>query len=127
MGKISSAVKMKCPRCGEGELYDRSNLFSFKGVFNMHKNCSNCGLKYEKEIGFFYGAMYVSYMLNIALFVTATVAYYMFFEEKYDWRYYIGVYLLITFTLVRWIYRMSRSIWLMFMVSYEPDKKDIIK
>lgn len=118
---------MKCPRCGEGELYDRSNLFSFKGVFGMHKNCSNCGLKYEKEIGFFYGAMYVSYMLNIALFVTATVAYYMFFEEQYDWRYYIGVYLLITFTLVRWIYRMSRSIWLMFMVSYDPNKKDIIK
>lgn len=127
MGKIGSAIKMKCPRCGEGELYDRTNLFSLKGIFSMHKNCSNCGLKYEKEVGFFYGAMYISYMLNIALFVTATVGYYMFFEEKYDWRFYIMVYLLITFTLVRWIYRMSRSLWLMIMISYDPNKKDTIK
>ena len=127
MGKIVSAVKMKCPRCGEGELYDRSNLFTFKGFFKMKEHCSNCGMKYEKEVGFFYGAMYISYMLNIALFVTATVGYYLLFEEKYDWRYYIMVYLLITFLLVRWIYRMSRSIWLMIMVAYEPEKRDIIK
>jgi uncharacterized protein (DUF983 family) len=127
MGKVISAVKMKCPRCGEGELYDRNNLFSFKGFFKMKAHCSSCGMKYEKEAGFFYGAMYISYMLNIALFVSATVGYYLFFEEKYDWRYYIMVYLVITFLLVRWIYRMSRSIWLMIMVGFDPEKKDTIK
>ena len=127
MGKLSSAVQLKCPRCGKGELYDRTNLFSLKGVFKMNKNCSNCGLKYEKEIGFFFGAMYVSYMINIGLFVTATVGYYMFFEDKLDWRLYIILYLLLTFLLLRWIYRMSRSIWLMFMVNYDPEKIDTIK
>jgi uncharacterized protein (DUF983 family) len=127
MGKLISAVQMKCPRCGEGRLYEDQGFFPMKGIFSMKRHCSNCGLKYEKEVGFFYGAMYVSYMLNIALFVTATVGYYMFFEDSLDWRLYILGYLGITFLLIRFIFRMSRSIWLMWMVSYDPDKKDIIK
>jgi hypothetical protein len=32
----------------------------------MHDNCSHCGLKYQIEPSFFYGAMYVSYGLNVA-------------------------------------------------------------
>lgn len=127
MGKLISALTMKCPRCGEGELYDKSTLIPKAGMFSMNTHCTECGLKYEKEIGFFYGAMYISYMLNIALFVTATVGYYLFFEDKVDGTWYILGYLLLTFLLIRWIYRMSRSIWLMFFVNYDPDKKEIIK
>ena len=33
----------------------------------MHKNCSNCNELFNKEVGFFYGAMYVSYGVNIAI------------------------------------------------------------
>ena len=30
----------------------------------MYKSCPVCGLKYEREQGYFLGAMYVSYMLS---------------------------------------------------------------
>ena len=33
----------------------------------MHEDCSNCGLHYEREPGFFQGAMYVSYALTVGL------------------------------------------------------------
>lgn len=124
MGEFKSAITMKCPRCGQGDLYKNTGIIPKKGMFDMIEKCDHCGLKYEKEMGFFYGAMYISYALNMALFITATVAYYLFFENAVDWRVYIMSYLLLTLILTKWIYRMSRSLWLMIMISYQPDKKD---
>lgn len=88
----------------------------------MHESCSNCEMKYERETGFFFGAMYVSYALNIALFVTAVVGYFLFFSAA-DWRYYIGTYVALTLFLTPVLFRLSRSIWLQFMVKFEPEKR----
>lgn len=116
MGELSSAIKLKCPRCGISELFENTGIIPKKGMFNMLTNCSNCNLKYEKEVGFFYGAMYISYMLNMSFFVATTVAYYVFFEDRIDWHIYIIIYITVTIFLTKWIYRMSRSLWLMIMV-----------
>lgn len=35
--------------------------------------CANCGLRYEREPGFFTGAMYVSYAFNVAVVVSVFV------------------------------------------------------
>jgi hypothetical protein len=37
----------------------------------MHEKCSHCGLIYQIEPSFFYGAMYVSYGLNVATGIVA--------------------------------------------------------
>ncbi len=122
MGNIKAALKFKCPRCGEGDLFQAQNPYKQGSMFEMDTNCSKCGLKYEKEGGFFYGAMYMSYMLNIGLFVMATVLWYVLLEDKIDWRIYIGSYVLTTILLVPVLFRLSRSIWLMIMIKYEPQK-----
>jgi uncharacterized protein (DUF983 family) len=122
MGKFITAIQLKCPQCGKGELYGDAGILPQKGMFNMLANCSNCGLKYEKELGFFYGAMYISYGLNIGLFVIFTAAYYAFFENTFDWRWYIIFYVGFTFLLTKMIFRLSRSLWLMTMISFEPKK-----
>lgn len=67
--------------------------------------------------------MYVSYALNIALFVTATVAYYVYFEDKVDWKWYISGYVALTLLLSPMIFRLSRSLWLVMMVGYDPEKR----
>jgi len=47
----------------------------FRGVFAMNAACPVCGHRFERETGFFQGAMYVSYALGIAeAFVLALVA-----------------------------------------------------
>jgi uncharacterized protein (DUF983 family) len=122
MNKIEAAVRMKCPRCHEGEIFETKNPYDLGKMTAMYKHCPKCGLKYEKESGFFYGAMYVSYMFNIALFVIATVAYYLFFEERVYWLWYILGYVAVTFLLFPLLYRLSRSIWLQAFVKYEPGK-----
>ncbi|WP_337040974.1 DUF983 domain-containing protein [Emticicia sp. 17c] len=125
MNKVEAALKMKCPRCHEGDIFETKNPFVLGKMTAMHKNCPECNLKYEKEVGFFYGAMYVSYAFNIAFFVITTVAYYVYFETRVDWRIYIWTYLLITFILFPVFYRLSRSLWLQFFNDYKPLSKEI--
>jgi hypothetical protein len=45
-----------------------------KKIGDLHTQCSKCGLKFSKEPGFYFGAMYVSYGLGIAIFVAVFVA-----------------------------------------------------
>jgi hypothetical protein len=52
---------MRCPRCREGRI--------FRGRFAMNDPCPNCGLIFQREEGYFLGAMYASYILSIALIV----------------------------------------------------------
>ena len=110
MNKLEATIRMKCPKCGEGDVFQTKN--PYKKMDAMNENCPKCNYKFEKEHGFFYGAMYVSYGLNIALFVVFTVGYFLFFKDKIDWRIYIGIYVLLTILLVPVYYRFSRSAWL---------------
>lgn len=127
MSKIQAAITMKCPRCQEGQVFETVNPYVWGKMTQTKERCPKCDLKYERESGFFYGAMYISYMLNIALFVTATVGYYLYFEDKVDWRLYIGGYVLITFILFPVIFRLSRAIWLQIMVKFEPETRKKVR
>lgn len=123
MNNIVAALKTKCPRCHQGDLFLKSNPYSFGNMLTMHEHCPNCGLRYERESGFFYGAMYISYAINIALFVTATVGYYLFLKPFVNWKWYILGYVGLSALLTPVIFRLSRSIWLMIMTKYDPEKR----
>jgi uncharacterized protein (DUF983 family) len=60
-------VRMRCPRCRTGRI--------FKGMFAMNDPCPHCGLLFQREEGYFLGAMYVSYgiatVILTVLFFTA--------------------------------------------------------
>ncbi len=85
----------------------------------MHSHCSNCNLKYEKEPGFFYGAMYVSYGLTVALWIAVAVAFYVLTGSIQPWI-FMAVGITLLFALLPGIYRTSRAIWLVMFVAYDP-------
>ncbi len=59
---LRSIWQQLCPRCREGRIY-RTSLW--RGYLSMYDRCPHCGLKYEREPGYFLGAMYFSYLLSI--------------------------------------------------------------
>ncbi|MDG1189244.1 MAG: DUF983 domain-containing protein [Flavobacteriales bacterium] len=71
--KLFSILKFKCPTCHEGDFF-LSHPYNLKKIGDLHTKCSKCGLKFSKEPGFYFGAMYVSYGLGIAIFVAVFVA-----------------------------------------------------
>lgn len=56
---IQRALQLVCPRCGEERM--------FRGLFHMLPQCSHCGLKYEREPGYFLGSIYINYGLTAVL------------------------------------------------------------
>lgn len=51
-------LRKQCPNCGSGHIYDT--------WFRMKDRCPTCGLRFEREPGFFVGA----YLINLAVAFT---------------------------------------------------------
>ena len=76
-----------------------------------HKHCPHCNLAYEREPGFFFGAMYVSYALTMAIFLGATFVLYFFFGDPSLATYIftvVGAVILLTPV----VFRYSRTLYL---------------
>ena len=61
----------RCPRCRLGRIFRSSIWFGFP---KMHECCPACGLRFEREPGYFLGAMYISYILGVGIIVVFAVA-----------------------------------------------------
>lgn len=117
--KLYSILRWKCPHCHEGNLFGNPNPYSPKEIANMPDKCPNCGQKFSLEPGFYYGAMYVSYALTIALSVAVFVAMIVLWEFNIGW--YLGLNAAAIILVFPWIFRTSRAVWLNFFVGYEKD------
>src|SRR5712671_2207503 len=60
---LAGILQQRCPRCRSGNIF-RKSLFLFP---KMHERCPTCDLKFEREPGYFLGAMYVSYALGLVI------------------------------------------------------------
>jgi uncharacterized protein (DUF983 family) len=120
--KLYSILFNKCPKCHTGKFWASDNPFKnmFFSTENSCKTCENCSLDYELETGFWYGSMYVSYAISVAvmllfwslttfLFSTITT-----FNEI--------LIIVIAIILVSPLnYHVSRLIWINFFVKYIPN------
>ncbi len=114
-----SISKMKCPQCQEGKFLV-SHPYDFKHLGDVRTNCDVCDLKYEREPGFFYGAMYVSYALGVALFVTIWTSCNLWFPWLSAW-WQIGLVVFFTIVLSPYLFALSKIIWANFFISYDPN------
>lgn len=116
---LSSVFRNKCPRCREGDLFLTKNPYNFSDIDKMPDNCPKCGQKYWIEPGFYYGAMYISYALTIALSVAIFVA--MIVLWHFDIKWYLGLNFTAMLILFPPIFRLSRSVWAHIYI--KPDKE----
>lgn len=59
------AIRLRCPVCGQGRL--------FRSWFVMERDCSNCGYHFEREEGYFTGAMAINLIVTEIIVVVAVV------------------------------------------------------
>lgn len=115
--KLYSIFSRKCPRCHEGDFFEGS---FFKAT--PKKKCGKCGLKYEKEPGFFQGSYYVVYALGVAAMITFWVAALVLYPsggfDEYLWIVLGGMAVLFPF-----IYPLSKIVWANFFYHYDKDAK----
>lgn len=102
---LSAMIQQRCPRCREGRI--------FKGTFAMNDPCPVCGLAFEREPGYFFGAMYFSYGLSALVLVPLFfLSEWMFPNLYYLW---VPVVAVIPYLpLIPLIFRYSRVMWIYF-------------
>lgn len=98
---LANTVFNRCPACGEGKV--------FKTVYRMNELCSHCSLKYEKEPGYFLGAMSLSYSMGFV--IVLPIFFYLFFNG-YELSTSVLIPGAIVFCLSPLLFRYSRLIWL---------------
>ena len=62
-------LQQLCPRCRARKIF-RQSVWLFPG---MYERCPVCGLKFEREDGYFLGAMYIGYGLGISAIAVLAV------------------------------------------------------
>lgn len=108
---LKSALTMKCPNCGKGNLFVYTNPYRFSGFFDMPDSCENCGQNFQLEPGFYYGAMYVNYGITVAISVSVFVAMYVLGAPWELHEYLIGIAVVLLGS-APYTFRLARAIWL---------------
>lgn len=121
---LYSIINAKCPRCHEGDMFPTSILAKPTKFSRMNKECACCGQNFEPEPGYYWGAMYVSYMLNTALFVAVWVAL-GFMVEQVTVTMIVASLVFITIFFLPYIFRLSRAAWIAIFISYEGPSSQI--
>jgi ABC-type multidrug transport system fused ATPase/permease subunit len=106
---LTSVCTLRCPACRKGPLFANPGLF-FDYSFKMNSHCPNCKESFVREPGFYYGAMFISYILSAffsLLFVGVLI---IFFEVQ--WQIAIGLLIVLLIITFVYLFKVSRSIWI---------------
>ncbi|OIQ16940.1 MAG: hypothetical protein BM557_09345 [Flavobacterium sp. MedPE-SWcel] len=109
MSKIVDIMTEKCPICGEGHVFKKKGNPLLFRMPKMNIECSVCSHKFEKEPGYFYGAMYVSYGLTILEIAPIFLLSRLFIK---DYIATIAIVGLSAFLLSTFNFRKSRMVWI---------------
>lgn len=116
---INSILTGSCPKCQEESMYVVKNPYKLSTVYKMYERCGHCGLRYEIEPSFFYGAMYVSYGVSIAFGVAFfIITNYLLKVDLVTSFITIMVGLILLMPVIA---RLSRNIYINLFVSYDKE------
>jgi uncharacterized protein (DUF983 family) len=120
--EFMAAVHAKCPRCRRGDMFSNS-MYGLKPQ-KMHIACPHCEMRFEKEPGYWYVSMFISYAMNVAEMITLAIATYLITRDIENPYIYIIVLFAGIFLLSPVNFRYSRVIllyWLTPGLHFDPE------
>jgi uncharacterized protein (DUF983 family) len=107
---LGHGLRLRCPRCGVGQLYEKP--------FKMYEHCTYCGLKFEREQGYFIGAIYINYAATVAIAVPGFFLLDAFTGINIDQQLTLWVPFAVVFPLL--FFHHARSLWLVMDHYFNP-------
>lgn len=120
---VLNTLLYKCPRCQEGDIYTKP--LKLTSPVDMPHHCPVCGQLFMPEPGFYYGAMFLSYIVT-GFFFLAVVGF-CIIVLKMSVNAAMGVVLIVAALSYIFFIRFARALWLNLMVRYDPDAKNNFK
>lgn len=109
--RSGSIARQVCPKCERGKM--------FKGLFGMRSECEVCHLKFEREEGYWTGAMLINWLL--VCFVLAPV-WFVLFIKQVPFPGILLVTIVLLIALLPLFFRYSRAIWLYLDHTVDAEK-----
>jgi uncharacterized protein (DUF983 family) len=109
---LSRALRLRCPRCGIGTLYVKP--------FGMRDHCPQCALKFEREQGYFVGAIYINYAATVAIAVPGFFILDAWGGWSIDQQLALWIPFAVVFPLL--FFHHSRSLWLAVGYFFNPPQ-----
>jgi uncharacterized protein (DUF983 family) len=110
------ALGRRCPYCGSPGIFD--------GYFALRERCPRCGVRFEREEGYFLGG----YALNliVAEFLGLGLAIFLIFRtelrnQPLAWQEVIAVALVIVFPVA--LFPFSRTVWIAMDLIFHPPRR----
>lgn len=118
--KISAwqgVLRQLCPRCRLGKIYPTS---IFRGLSKMNDTCAVCHLWFEREEGYFLGAMIVDYAL--AMLTTTTIGAILWSFTHWSFEKICIVAIVLFLPTVPLVTRLGRVLWIYIDQLIDPER-----
>ena len=109
---IARGLTNCCPNCGGGRLFKEGTLFQ------LSDECPDCRLRFEKDEGFFLGAMALNYGVTVVVFLVPVVL--AWYAGWLSGRLAVGLAIGLSLVMPMLLYRSSRSWQLMLYYFFLP-------
>ena len=109
-------LRRRCPRCGEGK--------AFESYFRLRERCPVCGYLFEREEGYWTGAMIVNIAACEIWFIFGFVGILILTLPDVNWPAILGVMLVTNGLLPIVFYPFSKTIWMALDLHFHPSRGD---
>ena len=109
---LVKGLRLRCPRCGKGQM--------FTGMFKMRPKCDSCSFRFEREVGYFVGAMYINYGMTVLITFAGYFALDYFTAISFLPNFILWIAICALFPI--FFFRYSRSLWLSVDYIFNPSE-----
>lgn len=109
--RVWGALRLRCPVCRTGRI--------FSGAVTMNKQCPECRYVFERESGYFLGAIAIGYFIGVGIVSVLAVSVRRIVPDL-DWERCFGVALVVYLAFTPFVFQYARTIWMYFDNLLDP-------
>lgn len=108
---LARALRRRCPRCGDK---------AFDSFFGIKHHCARCGLKFQREPGYWVGAVIINTAVSFGAFVLVFGGLVVASWPNVVWTAVLAATVFVNGTLPVVFYPLSKTLWLALELSWHP-------
>ncbi|HEY5890356.1 MAG TPA: DUF983 domain-containing protein [Acidimicrobiia bacterium] len=112
--RVGRALTRRCPRCGAPV---------FESYFTMREVCSGCGHRFEREPGYWAGALIINTAFIFGLFLTVFLVGIVLTWPDVPWTTLLIVLVITNLTIPILFYPQSKTLWVAAELGWNPVER----
>lgn len=116
--RLARALRRQCPRCG---------ALAFDSYFELKQHCNSCGLVFEREPGYWAGALIVNTTVIFATFLVTFGVGILITWPDVPWTGFLITLLLVNGLVPVLFYPQSKTVWSAMELGWNPLEPDEIE